>query len=266
MKKFIKDNWVKVVWIIAILIVLYVIYSTVEAFKMVDLENKEIAQTKIEMESLKCPDEYATPEERQDAFRIFAGNQEDTSKMLELRKQFFIDKKCEKALVRLDMYLSGLFDFEFTELFDRTYESELGFSFEYPYNYSVNQLEDGENDIVITPFSPEVLGKVYSGEEKKFSEESFIMITARNNPKDATAMDWLKSEYSGYNFDNEYQEKLVGDINVLLLRWRNPNQIDGALFLTPDGKYRVSIVATGDKKALEEDLYKIVNTFLYNKN
>ena len=78
-------------------------------------------------------------------------------------------------------------------------------------------------------------------------------------------MDWLKSEYSGYNFDNKYQEKLIGEINVLLLPWRDPNQIDGALFLSPDGKYRISVVSTGDTKALEEDLYKIVNTFLFEE-
>ncbi len=265
MKQFIKNNWAKGVWIIAILIVLYVVSCTIEAFKIVGLENKEIAQTRIEMDSLKCPDEYATPEERQDAFRIFADNQEDISKILETRKQFFIDKNCEKALVRLDMYLSGLFDFEFTELFNRTYESELGFSFEYPYNYSANQLIDSGSDVAIIPFSPEALSKVYSGEAKKFNEEGFIVISIRDNPKNATAMDWLKSEDSGYNFDNNYQEKLIGEINVLLLPWRDPNQIDGALFLTPDGKYRISVVTAGDTKALEEDLYKIVNTFSFDK-
>jgi len=250
MRKFIKNNWWKfVIILVAIIAILGIV--------LYYIPRKESAK-------IKCPDDYATLEDRIAAFKSFVSNLTDESKVLEERRQFFIDNKCDKAITRLGLLLSDKTDFEFTELFDRTYESELGFSFEYPFSYHVDQFND-DGDLFVAPFSEQELSTVYSGTIKKFSEESFITISIRENPKGATAMDWLKSEYSGYNFDNKYQEKLIGEINVLLLPWRDPNQIDGALFLSPDGKYRISVVSTGDTKALEEDLYKIVNTFLFEE-
>lgn len=220
---------------------------------------------------LKCPDDYNTTEEREDALRKFFKNFEKENpnilekeweeKWPDARKQFFIEKKCEKALARLDIYLSGNADWNFPELVNGSFESYLGFSFQYSWGYIAMPFSNNQEDLAIIPIIEDI-SEVYSGETRQ-DKDSFVIIAIRENPQGATAMDWLKSEYSGYNFSNGYQEKQIGGVNGYLLYWRDPKQIDGALFVSPDGKLRITITTLGNTKILEEEFNKIIDTFSF---
>lgn len=136
----------------------------------------------------------------------------------------------------------------------------LGFSFQISNNYYPLIGTDDMETIAVTS-----IGSFSDKETEQNSINSAIIIVARENPLDATAIDWLKSEYSGYDFSNGYKEGKVGGMDALLLHWKNKEQIDGVLFLNPAEKRRITISMLGDTEVLVDEFNKIVNTFSFGK-
>ena len=260
--------------IIVFLIIIFVVGARLALFiwkkpsPKINQENSQKKDIPIDILNLKCPDEYATSKERESAWAQFSNDYDSKhpnasgDEWMDARRQFFIERNCEKALIRFGLYLSKRTNFEFIELLDSDFVSDFGFSFQHSWDYEVfsKMPEDPET---LTVKSVGDTSEVYSGIVKEQANDNFIIIVARENPQGATAMDWLKSEYSGYNFSNGYQEKQINGVNVLLLFWRDPKQIDGALFITPDGKRRVTMTTLGDTKLLLEEFNKIVDSLSF---
>ena len=93
-----------------------------------------------------------------------------------------------------------------------------------------------------------------------------IIIVARQNDPSDSALDWLKSEYSGYNFSYGYKERRVNGVDAYLLHWENQDVVDGALFLTPNKQRRITISILGDIKdqSLMNEFDKIIDAFSFN--
>ena len=132
--------------------------------------------------------------------------------------------------------------------------SYLGFSFFHSKSYSAISITDDPETIVVEPI-----------EARK--DTGAIIITARENEPGMTALDWLKSEYSGYNLSYGYTERKIGGVDALLLHWDDPRDIDGALLLTPDGKRLILIsILRGDSNVnLFSEFNKILNTFSFEQ-
>ena len=131
------------------------------------------------------------------------------------------------------------------------YAPYLGFSFFHSKSYEVLQSADDS----------EMISVLLPGE----SPEGVVVIARERDPN-ISLMDWLRSEYSGYDFSNGYEEGKIGGEDALLLHWHNSARIDGALFLNPDGDRMISVVIfdlDDPNKDLDVEFNKIIDTFSF---
>lgn len=111
-----------------------------------------------------------------------------------------------------------------------TYESKMGFSFEYPSQFYV--MEDPE------PFIPERLYVLVRGDE----DMSGIIISTAENTDNQTPLEWLEGPYSGADLSNEH--------GTLDLDGQEAIFLDGGTWIvavTPDNKYRLSFATLPTK-------------------
>jgi len=107
-----------------------------------------------------------------------------------------------------------------------TYESKMGFSFQYPAQFFV--MEDPEAGI------PERLFVLI---KKELDEDpSGIIISTAENKDNQTALEWLEGPYSGADLSKEHGTLDLGGQEAIFL--------EGGTWIvavTPDNKYRISL-------------------------
>lgn len=117
---------------------------------------------------------------------------------------------------------------EYSETF-KTYESKLGYSFQYPPHLYV--MEDPELIGI-----PERLFILPNSIKNNSSDVYGIVLSVADNDENITPLDWLKSEYSGADLSKGY--------NVIDLDGQEAISLDGGTWVvvnTLDNKYRLSI-------------------------
>ena len=123
-----------------------------------------------------------------------------------------------------------------------TYQSKLGFSFQYPSQFFV--MEDPE------PSIPERLYILIKGEEEN---PSGIIISTTKNTDNQTPLEWLEGQYSGADLSNGYDVIEIDDQKAIML--------DNGMWIvinTPDNKYQLSFATLPGKNG--ELLYLGTNT------
>ena len=218
-------------------------------------------------DGLKCPQEYPDIEERNTAFDAFTSNFYDKNPDASMRDfararlSFYKKRHCTEEL---EKYTAAAPD-DIEKQIDSMVEN-------------ATQVMDAaaEDDFNLISFGgymaqPEkyrsnaTIGIVSRKSESSADEANGIVIAARENDPAYSAMDWLKSEYGGYDFTNGYKEGKVGGVNAYFLRWEGHKYIDGALFLTPDGTQRITISILGDSAdpLLRADFQKVLDGFSF---
>lgn len=116
---------------------------------------------------------------------------------------------------------------EYSKTF-KTYESKLGYSFQYPPHLYV--MEDPEligtpERLFILPTSPEPKGSIYG-----------VVISIGVNDENMSPVEWLKGPYSGADLSDGY--------NTFDIDGQEAVSVEGGTWVvvnTPDNKYRLSI-------------------------
>jgi hypothetical protein len=129
----------------------------------------------------------------------------------------------------------------------------LGFSFKTSNDYYPLMGTEDTETIYMTSYN------------SKEDNKEGIIITARKSSPDSSALDWLKSEYSSYEFTNGYKTTKIEGQETYLLNWHDPNVMDGVLLNNPDKTRRITISILGDNPSptLKRELDKIINTFSF---
>lgn len=144
--------------------------------------------------------------------------------------------------INMDYYMGIIYE---------TYNSELGFSFQYPdYLSVVHDKTDSERLFIVPKYEVD-------NEDRPLT----AIVISLGEPPEETPLDWMKSKYSGYDISNGYEEFLVDGQKAVSVE-------DGSwvVFNHPDNKYRVSIalLVDDDGKPLFEEEDLIVSSFIFN--
>ena len=224
--------------------------------------------------SAQCPEDFTNSEEKVLAFdnwtKDFYTKNPDASfgDLADARQSYYKDNNCTEAIKRYEDYMAGRVDAETKDMVEGVIDElvynstrhdadNLGFRFIHSNEYEAISHEKDPETIVVFP-------KKYLDEKPEKMDA--IIIVARENDPANSAMDWLESEYSSYNLSYGYKERRINGVDAYLLHWDNPNDIDGALFLSPDKKRRITISILGDasNKASSEEFNKIIDAFSFN--
>lgn len=218
-------------------------------------------------DGLKCPQEYSDVEEGQAAFDTFTSNFYDKNPSASMRDfakarlSFYKKHNCAEELKKytaaapddIEKQIDSMVE-NATQVMDAAAEDDFNLI---SFDGYMAQSEKYRNNTTI--------GIVSRKSESSADEASGVVIAARQNDPGYSAMDWLKSEYSGYDFTNGYKEGKVAGVVAYFLRWENPQYIDGVLFLTPDGRQRITISILGDAAdpLLRDHLQKVLDGFSF---
>lgn len=228
----------------------------------------------------KCPSDFTTPEKY--AYSIFQWVSEYTKKhpkakaeeMMAVRDKLLEKNKCGKTPFTLDDSALELIDnnnvntAKHQELSNPKYfvSKELGFSFAVSDGFAVlvEAEDNGLGNVVVV--KTEYARKMAVDRDKEEPLDA-VIISARETSPDFSAMSWLKSPNSGYNFAFGYKETVIGGEKAYLLNWHSKNNPDGALFDNPDKTLRFSVVTFGSSpsKEMTMELENILKSFSFNK-
>lgn len=117
----------------------------------------------------------------------------------------------------------------------KTYNSQFGFSFQYPPHLYV--MEDPE------PFIPERLFVLPTSVKKNTDDIYGVVISTADNEDGMTPLKWLKGPYSGADLSEGY--------NVLDIDGQEAISLNGGTWVvvdTPDKKYQISIAFLPGKR------------------
>lgn len=242
MKNWLKENWIKIGACILILTALIFI--------------KEWRGGPKESVQVSCP--YASPEEFTkdggdfDNFVGFYFNQRFNPSDDEIDnavKKLLISKNC-------DDILSGI-----EELFQKrnaknpkSYESKVGFSFQYPVSLFVTTYGEEDNWITISPKLE------WNNDEGPMTA---IIISWSHDSPEMSAEEWLNGPNSGYNISNygNYHHRLIGGQDAVI------TDTDWVVVHTPDNKTRLSIAYLAEEekgvRPLQQELQMILDTFSF---
>jgi len=216
----------------------------------------------------KCPEAYATDEEREIALNDYIDSEfdnfdnasdEELKKFVEKRYDFFIENNCvdtirdnptKEGYVNLIMRQSTVFTEE--DLCNvsncKTYNSELGFSFKYPDYLKVIYDKDYVERLYLIPVQIEDSDTITA-----------VVISLGEAPQE-TPLEWMNGPNSGYDTSLGYEEIMVDGQNAISVGGGN-----WVVFNHPTRKYRVSIALLTDIESdalfQEEDL--VVSSFKF---
>jgi len=132
----------------------------------------------------------------------------------------------------------------------KTYQSEFGFSFDYPSHLEVSAFSEGNHWIVLTP------------SDDDSEHPSRIIVSVGLNDEQMTAEEWFLS-------DGGYSHKNYGDYHKTHIDEQEAVYTDGGMWFvinTPDNKYRISIadMRGEDGSRLFTEMGNIIESLTFN--
>jgi hypothetical protein len=200
----------------------------------------------------KCPDDYGIDDAGSAEYLkdfdkwtndFFDAHPDATlSEWSEARYQFWVNNNCTAALQRYKDVKDGKADPAALEQIEDTirgsidnfrYNSELGFSFNYPKDMFVMNGSDGPED----NYRLFVIPNSYKDDENE--ELTAVVISASLNEPSQTPLEWLDGPYSGADMSKGYTKLDIDGQEAISMNgssWVTVN--------TPDKKYQISIAST----------------------
>jgi len=128
----------------------------------------------------------------------------------------------------------------------KTYNTDFGFSFEYPSYLEAVSFQESTNYVVV------------SSPNKEDDDTSAIIISIADNDENLTAEEWLLGPTSGLQKGDEYfRSEIDGQPAVYT---------DGGMWTvvnTPDNKYRLSIADIKDKQILFTEMGIVIESLTF---